>query len=331
MKAFAVLLVLGGAGLLAKEPDAAALAGVYRGQVDGGKALIVLKADGTALVKPPDAGEDDRVRGTWKQEKPGLVLRIDAPDNPGEKVVVRFRIEAGVLMLVNVIESNGEEKTFAPPRFKQAKAGNKKFTGEYKGLFEEKPMHLVVLEDGKVQVWPDVPNVFEPLYHGTWKAADGLTVCKVQTDGGNAEFHLRPSEKDYLLVQVEKPGGEVKKFGAPRFRRVNQAAVVPKPLNAATRKLAGKYVGKVKNKQAVLELRADGTAAAWPQTENQNRVLRGTWSLKEGKITAKLKSGDDTQTGTLLLAVDGADLILKKIIDPDGGTKEPNVHFRRQK
>jgi len=83
----------------------------------------------------------------------------------------------------------------------------------------------------------------------------------------------------------------LKKFGALRFRRVNQAAVVPKPLNAATRKLAGKYVGKVKNKQAALELRADGTAAAWPQTENQNRVLRGTWSLKEAKITAKLKSG----------------------------------------
>ena len=87
----------------------------------------------------------------------------------------------------------------------------------------------------------------------------------------------------------------------------------------------------MKNKKAVLELRADGTAAAWPQAENQNRVLRGAWSLKEGKITAKLKRGSDTQTGTLLLAVDGTELILKKVIDPDGETKEQNVRFRRQK
>ena len=41
MRPFAVLLVLGVAGLLAKEPDAAALAGVYRGQVDGGKARLL--------------------------------------------------------------------------------------------------------------------------------------------------------------------------------------------------------------------------------------------------------------------------------------------------
>jgi len=152
-------------------------------------------------VKPPDAGEDDRVRGTWKQEKPGLVLRIDAPDNPSEKVVVRFRIEAGVLVLVNVIESNGEEKTCAPPRFKQVKAGNKKFTGEYKGLFEEKPMHLVVLEDGKVQVWPDVPNVFEPLYHGTWKRLTGSWFARCRPMAGMQNFICVSRKKTIYLCR----------------------------------------------------------------------------------------------------------------------------------
>ena len=327
MKAFAVLLVLGVAGLLAKEPNAVALAGVYLGQVDGGKALVMLKADGTALVKPPDAGEDVRVRGTWKREKPGVVLELTGLNHPNEKVTVRFRIENRELVLVSVTEPDGNFKTHEPPRFKQTKAGDKKFAGEYKGKHDGDSLRVVFKEKGKAEVWPDDTHATEARFRGTWNEVNGLVVCVLQSDGGEAKVQLQPDGKDFLLLKLENPDGKVSVFEVSRFKRVKKTAK-DKPIPVDAKTLVGIYLGKVEGTAARIKLRANGTASAWPDIAQKTRHLQGKWELKGKTVKAILKSKNGG-AGTIVLEVGESGLILTKVIDPDDDVTEHKSLFKK--
>ena len=63
-------------------------------------------------------------------------------------------------------------------------------------------------------------------------------------------------------------------------------------------------------------VKADGTLSVTPDMDDPDRVMRGTWKLAEGEVVAQLR-GDEGRV-TVHLAVDGADLVLKKIVTPNG-------------
>ena len=56
--------------------------------------------------------------------------------------------------------------------------------------------------------------------------------------------------------------------------------------------------------------------AVTPDVDDPDQVLRGTWKLAEGEVVARLR-GDEGRI-TIHLAVDGADLVLKKVVKPNG-------------
>ena len=81
--------------------------------------------------------------------------------------------------------------------------------------------------------------------------------------------------------------------------------------------IAGTYAGVVKDDQAVVMLKADGTMTVRPKANNKDFVLSGTWKRNGNRITAKL-TDPDGEEGTLFLRVDGGDLVLEKVIEPGG-------------
>lgn len=328
MKTIAMLAALAATSLLAKEPNAKDFAGTYQGEVEGNNAVLILKADGTALVKPPDGEEGFRIRGKWKLAEPGVVLEITGSNNPNEKVTVRFRLGKGELFLVSVTEADGNLKTYAPPRFKQTKAGDKKFTGEYKGVHDEKALRVVLKDGGVVEIWPDDPNAPEPQFRGKWEADGDEVTCAVETDNGPAKIHLKRDGKDFLLVKLEDSNGEVTEYQSARLKRIKKAA--GKQLTAAAKKLVGIYEGKVEAATARVELRADGTATALPDIDQPDRELEGKWVL-DGETVKTILKKDDGEAGTVVFEVVKGGLKLVKVIDPDGEVEEHNAILRKQK
>lgn len=83
-------------------------------------------------------------------------------------------------------------------------------------------------------------------------------------------------------------------------------------------RLAGVYLGKVEGELAKAILKADGMMAVYPAIEEEPQfALRGSWKLNEGMVVAKLKDPDGKE-GTAILKPDQGDLILLKVIGPDG-------------
>ncbi len=94
--------------------------------------------------------------------------------------------------------------------------------------------------------------------------------------------------------------------------------------------LAGVYVGVVEGDKARAILKADGTMIVHPSPDEPNRVMRGTWKVEGKIVTAKLAV--DGEQGTAVFQRDGADLILRKIINPDGEVDELTApHFAKKK
>ena len=94
--------------------------------------------------------------------------------------------------------------------------------------------------------------------------------------------------------------------------------------------LAGVYVGVVQGDKARAILKADGTMIVHPSPDEPNRVMRGTWKVEGKIVTAKLAV--DGEQGTAVFQRDGADLILRKIINPDGEVDELTApHFAKKK
>ena len=95
--------------------------------------------------------------------------------------------------------------------------------------------------------------------------------------------------------------------------------------------LAGVYVGVVEGDKARAILKADGTMLVYPNDDEPGTVLRGFWKADGNTVTAKLAFVDGDQ-GTVVFHRDGADLILRKIINPDGEVNELTApHFAKKK
>ena len=95
--------------------------------------------------------------------------------------------------------------------------------------------------------------------------------------------------------------------------------------------LAGVYVGVVQGDEARAILKADGTMIVHPSPDEPEVVMRGTWKAEGNTVTAKLVFFDGGQ-GTVVFHRDGADLILRKIISPDGEVDELTApHFAKKK
>ena len=327
MKTLALALACVAMGLLAQQPNAKALIGSYKGKVEGDFALFTLNADGTASVKPPEAEEGFRIRGKWKLAKPGVVLEIAAPDNPNEKVIVRFRIDKEELVLIDVKESDGELKTYEPPRFRQTKAGAKNFTGEYRGRHKNEDLRVVVKAGGQVEIWPDDADAIRPRFKGRWNAEGAEVICMLQTNDGPAEVILKQDGKDFLLVQLETRNEQLR-YGFARFKKTKPA--VAKPLPAAIKKLVGIYQGTVEESTARMILRADRTATAQPDINRPNRKLTGKWKVAKDTIEVAL-TNQENETGTVILEIVGANLRLAKVISPDGEVEEHDAILKRQK
>ena len=81
--------------------------------------------------------------------------------------------------------------------------------------------------------------------------------------------------------------------------------------------IAGTYVGVVEGDTATVILNVDGSVVVRPNIEDRSIVLRGTWKREGNSITAKLKNPDDEEP-TVFFRIDNEDLVLLKIIKPDG-------------
>lgn len=93
----------------------------------------------------------------------------------------------------------------------------------------------------------------------------------------------------------------------------------------------GTYQGEIEGKQATAILMADGSIIIRPSAERPKYTMRGQWKRDGNTITAKLKAptGDE---GTVVFTVDNGDLVLKKVITPDGKVEEHGApQFKRNK
>ncbi len=81
--------------------------------------------------------------------------------------------------------------------------------------------------------------------------------------------------------------------------------------------IAGTYVGVVEGDTATVILNVDGSVVVRPNIEDRSIVLRGIWKCESNSITAKLKNPDDEEA-TVFFRIDNGDLVLVKIIKPDG-------------
>ena len=90
--------------------------------------------------------------------------------------------------------------------------------------------------------------------------------------------------------------------------------------NVKSPPIAGTYVGVVEGDKATAILNVDGSMVVRPNIENRSIVLHGTWKREGNSITAKLKNPDGEEA-TVFFRIDNGDLVLLKIIKPDGEVK----------
>ena len=84
--------------------------------------------------------------------------------------------------------------------------------------------------------------------------------------------------------------------------------------------IAGTYVGVVEGDTATVILNVDGSVVVRPNIEDRSIVLRGTWKREGNSITAKLKNPSGEEA-TVFFRIDNGDLVLLKLIKPDGEVK----------
>ena len=95
--------------------------------------------------------------------------------------------------------------------------------------------------------------------------------------------------------------------------------------------VAGTYKGEIEGEQATAILKADGSIIIRPSAERPKYTMRGQWKRDGNTITAKLK-GPTGDEGTVVFTVDNGDLVLKKVITPDGEVEEHGApQFKRNK
>ena len=95
--------------------------------------------------------------------------------------------------------------------------------------------------------------------------------------------------------------------------------------------VAGTYKGTVDGGLTTAILKADGSIVVRPNAEQPKFTMRGNWKRDGDTITAKLKDPAGEE-GTAILKIDRGDLLLVKVISPNGEVDEFGMpQFKRNK
>ena len=205
-----------GADDKAKSPP---IAGTYVGVVEGDKATAILKADGSMVVRPNDENRKFALRGTWKREGNNIIAKLKDPD--GEEGTAFLRVDKGDLLLLKVIEPDGEVKQFGPPLFKRTKRlADKGPPGVYIGKFDGEQLQIEVKPGGGIVVLSAEDLNGDAIYTGKWKATDFGLSARVKTeDGEEAHVEFAVTDKGLAIRKVINPNGEEETFDEARLKR----------------------------------------------------------------------------------------------------------------
>ena len=195
------------------------IAGTYVGVVEGDKAAAILKADGSMVVRPNTENRSLSLRGTWKREGNNIIAKLKDPD--GEEGTVFLRVDKGDLLLLKVIEPDGEVKQFSPPLFKRTKRlADKGPPGVYIGKFDGEQLQVEVKPGGDFVVLSAEDLNGDAIYTGKWKATDFGLSARVKTeDGEEAHVEFAVTDKGLSLRKVINPNGEEETFDEARLKR----------------------------------------------------------------------------------------------------------------
>ena len=214
--AFFCVMPVRGAENEAKSPP---IAGTYIGVVEGDKATAILKVDGAMVVRPNDENRNFALRGTWKREGNNIIAKLKDPD--GEEGTAFLRLDKGDLLLLKVIEPDGEVKQFSPPLFKRKKRlADKGLAGVYIGSFDDEQLQVEVKPAGDIVVLSAEDLNGDAIYTGKWKATDFGLRARIKTEDGeeiNVEFAV--TVRGLAIRKVINPNGEEETFGEARLKR----------------------------------------------------------------------------------------------------------------
>lgn len=200
------------------------IAGTYVGVVEGDKATAILKADGSMVVRPNIKNRNLSLRGTWKREGNNIIAKLK--DTGGEEGTVFLRVDKGDLLLLKVIEPDGEVKQFSPPLFKRTKRlADKGPPGVYIGKFDGEQLQVEVKPAGDIVVLSAEDLNGDAIYTGKWKATDFGLSARVKTeDGEEAHVEFAVADKGLSLRKVINPNGEEETFDEARLKRQKRSS-----------------------------------------------------------------------------------------------------------
>ena len=200
------------------------IAGTYVGVVEGDKATAILKADGSMVVRPNDENRNFALRGTWKREGNDIIAKLKDPD--GEEGTVFLRVDKGDLLLLKVIEPDGEVKQFSPPLFKRTKRlADKGPPGVYIGKFDGEQLQVEVKPGGDIVVLSAEDLNGDAIYTGKWKATDFGLSARVKTeDGEEAHVEFAVTVRGLAIRKVINPNGEEETFDEARLKRQKRSS-----------------------------------------------------------------------------------------------------------
>ncbi|HIL25030.1 MAG TPA: hypothetical protein EYG19_06480, partial [Verrucomicrobia bacterium] len=167
---------------LGADKKAPPVAGTYKGEIEGDQATVILKADGSIIVRPSAEQPKFALRGKWKREGDTITAKLKDPT--GDEATGVFKINNGDLVLVKIIEPNGEVKEFGMPQFKRNKRlADKGPAGVYVGWFDDEHLSVQVNPDGDFTVTPFEDLKGGPIFTGKWKATErGLRATLTSKD-----------------------------------------------------------------------------------------------------------------------------------------------------
>ncbi|HIG82398.1 MAG TPA: hypothetical protein EYQ62_12285 [Verrucomicrobiales bacterium] len=215
---------------LGADKKAPPVAGTYKGEIEGDQATVILKADGSIIVRPSAEQPKFALRGKWKREGDTITAKLKDPT--GDEATGVFKINNGDLVLVKIIEPNGEVKEFGMPQFKRNKRlADKGPAGVYVGWFDDEHLSVQVKPDGDFTVTPFEDLKGGPIFTGKWKATErGLRATLTSKDEEGEEeatvdFVTTPT--GLAILKVVDGDGEVETFDT-RLKRQKRGGKAPK-------------------------------------------------------------------------------------------------------
>jgi hypothetical protein len=215
---------------LGADKKAPPVAGTYKGEIEGEQATVILKADGSIIIRPSAERPKFTMRGKWKRA--GNTITAKLKDPTGDEGTVVFTVDNGDLVLVKVISPDGEVEEHGAPQFKRNKRlADKGLAGVYVGWFDDEHLSVQVKPDGSFIVIPADDVNGGPIYVGKWKATKrGLraTVTSKDEEGeeeATVDFVTTPT--GLAIIKVVDGDGEVETFDT-RLKRQKRGGKAPK-------------------------------------------------------------------------------------------------------